>query len=84
MEGSGCTTSRPCHAMRIPLRLMFSVLIAQCAQIPGEVTWQGSCISIRGLSRLLIGFMFPGYITGMYLLASGTSIPQLAYSLNGN
>lgn len=57
-DGSGCTTSRPCHAMRMPLRLMFSVLIAQCNQIPGEVTWQGSCISTRGLSRLLICFMF--------------------------
>jgi hypothetical protein len=57
MEGRGCTTSRPCHAIRIPLRLIFSVLIAQCAQIRGDVTWQGSCISTRGFSRLLMCFM---------------------------
>ena len=49
--------SSPRQAIRIPLRLMFSVYIALRIQSAGDVTWHRSLISMRGLSRRLMFFI---------------------------
>jgi hypothetical protein len=56
-DGTGSVSSPPCHATRMPLRLMFSVYKALRPQSAGDVTWHRSWISILGLSRRLIFFM---------------------------
>src|SRR5581483_2893364 len=56
-DGSGSAVLSPCHAIKIPLRLMFSVCMADGAHRAGEVIWHRSLMSIRGLSRLLIFFI---------------------------
>jgi len=55
--GRGKDASSARQANKIPLLLIFCVEIAFRTHKAGEVTWQRSFISIRGLSRLLMFFI---------------------------